>query len=149
MTAMSNSAPTGNSAVTPASGRGPTISALAVTLRVARGQAAQQAALDAWIDARRAAADGRALAVIAEGAFFQLGCPAAVALARLAPGCVCCVGEVPLRTTLTRIVRVHRPAELLLLIAADEHPERVRRLLAEARLGVPVSLLENDETRPR
>lgn len=123
--------------------------AIAVTLRVARGRAAQQAALDAWIDARRAAADGRGLAVIAEGAFFELNCPAGVALARLAPGCVCCVGAVPLRTTLVRIVRAHRPAELLLLIAADEHLERVRRLLAEARLGVPVSLLENDEASPR
>lgn len=122
---------------------------IAVTLRTARGQAAQQAALDAWIDARRAAADGRGLAVIAEGAFFDLSCPAGVALARLAPGCVCCVGEVPLRTTLTRIVRSHRPTELLLLIATDEHLERVRRLLAEARLGVPVTLLENDEARPR
>lgn len=116
--------------------------AIAVTLRAARGQAAQQAALDAWIDARRAAADGRGLAVVAEGAFFELRCPAGVVLARLAPGCVCCVGEVPLRTTLTRIVRVHRPAELLLLIAADEHLERVRRLLGELRLGAPVMVLE-------
>lgn len=115
---------------------------IAVTVQTARGQAAQQAALDAWIDARRAAADGRKLAVIAEGAFFDLSCPGGVALARLAPGCVCCVGEVPLRTTLTRVVRAHRPAELLLLIAADEHLERVRRLLVEARLGRPVTLLE-------
>jgi len=122
---------------------------IAVTLRTARGRAAQQAALDAWIDARRAASDGRKLAVIAEGAFFELSCPPGVALARLAPGCVCCVGEVPLRTTLTRIVRSHRPAELLLLIAADEHLERVRRLLAEAGPGMRVTLLETDEARPR
>jgi hypothetical protein len=146
---MSRSAAIGNSAVTPASGRGRVIPALAVTLRVARGQAAQQAALDAWIDARRAAADGRALAVVAEGAFFELSCPAGVALARPAPGCVCCVGAVPLRTTLTRIVRAHRPAELLLLIAAHEQLERVRRLLRDVTLGRPIRLLEDDETRPR
>lgn len=123
--------------------------AIAVTIRTARGQAAQQAALDAWIDARRAAADGRALAAIAEGAFFELECPADVALARLAPGCVCCIGEVPLRTALTRIVRAHRPHALLLLIAADEHLERVRRLLRAVPLGGPIRLLEDDETRAR
>ncbi len=122
--------------------------AIVVTLCAARGQAAQQAALDAWIDARRAAADGRPLAAIAEGAFFELKCPADVALARLAPGCVCCVGEVPLRTALTRIVRAYRPHELLLLIAADEHRERVRRLLRAVPLGRPIELLEYDETRP-
>jgi hypothetical protein len=118
------------------------IPALAVTLRVARGQAAQQAALDAWIDTRRASADGRALAVIAEGAFFELNSPAGVALARLAPGCVCCAGEVLLRTTLTRIVRAHRPAEVLVLIAADAHLQRVRRLLGELSLGAPVNVLD-------
>ncbi len=116
--------------------------ALALTLRVARGQAAQQAALDAWIDARRAAADGRALAAIAEGAFFALRCPDGVALARLAPGCVCCAGEVPLRTTLARIVRAHRPAEVLVLIATDAHLQRVRRVLGELRLGVTVNVLD-------
>lgn len=117
-------------------------SALAVTIRAARGQAAQQAALDAWIDARRAAADGRALAAVAEGAFFALSCPSDVALARLAPGCVCCAGELPLRTALARIVRAHRPAELLVLIAADAHLPRVCRMLGELRLGVPVNVLD-------
>jgi hypothetical protein len=128
---MSGSAPIGKRAA-----------ALAVTLRVARGQAEQQATLDAWIDARRAPTDGRALAAIAEGAFFELRSPAGVALARLAPGCVCCAGEVPLRTTLTRIVRAHRPAEVLVLISADAHLPRVRRLLGELSLGVPVNVLD-------
>jgi hypothetical protein len=127
----------------------PTSDAIAVTLRVARGQAAQQAALDAWLDARRAPADGRPAAVIAEGAFFDLRCPAAVALARLAPGCVCCVGAVPLRATLMRIVRSHRPDELLVLLTAAEHLHRVRRLLCELRLGRPIQLLQDDEARPR
>lgn len=120
---------------------------IAVTLRAARGRSAQQAALDAWIDARRAAADGRRLAVIAEGAFFDLSCPAEVAVARLAPGCVCCVGEVPLRATLTRVVRMQRPDHLLVLIAADEHLDRVCRLLSSVPLGRPVEV--HDETRSR
>ncbi len=123
--------------------------AIELTLRVARGRAAQQAALDAWIDARRTAPDGRGLAVIAEGAFFDLNRPAGVALARLAPVCVCCVGAVPLRAALTRMVRAHRPHALLLLIAADEHLERVRRLLAETRLGAQVSLVDSDEPENR
>jgi hypothetical protein len=139
---MPANAATGKRGAAPASRRPPAVAALALTLRVARGQAAQQAALDAWIDTRRASADRRALAVIAEGAFFDLGCPAGVVLARLAPGCVCCAGEVPLRTTLIRIVRTHRPAEVLVLIAADAHLQRVRRLLGELSLGAPVNVLD-------
>jgi hypothetical protein len=111
-----------------------------VTIRTARGAAAQQAALDAWLDGRRTAVDGRGLAVIAEGAFFELACPEGVALARLAPGCVCCVGAVPLRVTLTRMVRERRPNELLLLIATDEHLPRVRALLRDVQLGTVIEV---------
>ncbi|HEU0203492.1 MAG TPA: hypothetical protein VFR86_24035, partial [Burkholderiaceae bacterium] len=80
------------------------------TLRVARGRAAQQGALDAWLDTRHAGGDKRAAAVIAEGALLPLVAPPDVAVEPVAAGCVCCVGLLTLRVTLTRLVRRRRPA---------------------------------------
>lgn len=96
----------------------------------------QQARLDAWL-ARHGS--GRR-AVVAENALAPLLVPADVALVRLAPGCVCCVGQVPLRVTLGRTVRAHRPDDILLLLASGEHLPRVRALLADGSLGVSFSL---------
>lgn len=101
-----------------------------VTLRCARGARAQQAALDAWL----AGAPPAPRAVIAEGALFALAAPEDVAIERLAAGCVCCLGMVPLRVTLTRLLR-RRPRALLLLLAADEHVPRLRAQLAGGELG--------------
>lgn len=114
-----------------------------LTLRVARGQAAQQAALDAWLDARRARGDQRAAAVVAEGALLPLAAPPDVVIEQIAAGCVCCVGSVMLRVTLTRLLRRARPAALLLLIAAGEHESRVRALLRNGELGI-----DFEETSP-
>ena len=102
-----------------------------VTLRVARGQAAQQQAIDAWMQVPPAAS-----AVIAEGAFFELAAPDGVAVKRLAAGCVCCVGVVPLRVTLTRLLREQHPARILLLVGDATHLARVRALLSDGALGV-------------
>jgi hypothetical protein len=100
-------------------------------IRVA-APADQQAQLDAWL-ARRS---GTRRAVIAESGFAPLEAPEDVPLARLASGCVCCAGQVPLRVTLTRAVRAHRPDDILLLLASAQHLGRVRALLADGSLGV-------------
>ncbi len=92
----------------------------------------QQDALNAWL---ALPSNGRR-AVIAESGFVPIEAAGDVPLARLAPGCVCCVGQVPLRVTLTRMVRAHRPDEVLLLLANAEHLPRVRALLADGSLGV-------------
>jgi G3E family GTPase len=94
--------------------------------------AEQQAQIDEWLAVH---AKG-ARAVIAESGFTPLAAPANIAVALLAPGCVCCVGQVPLRVTLTRVVRTHRPDDLLLLLATPHHLPRVRALLADGSLGV-------------
>lgn len=112
------------------------MSAVAAEVRIARGAVAQQAALDAWLDARRRGADESPAAVLAEGAFFDLRVPEGIALLRLAPGCACCVGQLPLRVGLTRLLRERRPASVLLLIATDEHRERIEKMLREGALGV-------------
>lgn len=98
--------------------------------------AEQQAHLDRWL---AAVAVGRR-AVVAESAFAPLVAPDDVPLARLAPGCVCCVGQVPLRVTLGRLVRAHRPQDILLLLATADHLPRVRALLADGSLGVRFEL---------
>jgi len=105
---------------------------VAVTVQPARGASAQQAALDAWVDVNHGA--GR-LAVIAEGLFGELVAAEGTCVRQLAAGCVCCVGSVPLRVTLTRVLREHRPARLLLLLASDQHLERVTQALCEGTLA--------------
>lgn len=123
-----------------------------VALRVARGASDQQREIDAWLarwdvtdahdvasDARRRSSDGRELAILAEGAFFELVAPAAVALTRLAAGCVCCVGWLPLRVQLQRAVRAGARS-VLLLIATDEHLARVRDMLLQAQPGMNIRI---------
>lgn len=93
--------------------------------------AEQQPRLDDWLH-RHPRGDR---AVIAESAFGPLALPGDVPLLRLAAGCVCCVGLVPLRVGITRIVRMHRPDDLLLLVGSADHVARVRSLLTDGSLG--------------
>jgi hypothetical protein len=75
-------------------------------------------------------------AVVVEGALGSLELPPGVPLTRLGGGCVCCMGQVPLRVGLTRMVRSVRPDTVLLVLAHGEHLARVRALLADGSLGV-------------
>jgi hypothetical protein len=90
-----------------------------------------QRTVDAWL----AAATPSRLAVVVEGAFGTLELPPEVPLTRLGAGCVCCLGQVPLRVGLTRMVRSVRPDAVLLVLAHGEHLARVRALLADGSLG--------------
>lgn len=112
--------------------------AVRVTLRRVRGGPAQQRALDDWLAGAPAPR-----AVIAEGAFAPLAAPDDVRVERLAAGCLCCIGLLPLRVTLTRLLRSVRPRALLLLAASDEHLPRLRELLASGELGT-LELVEPD-----
>jgi hypothetical protein len=95
-----------------------------------------QRAVEAWLDATAAAQR----AVFVEGVFIALELPSDVSVTRLASGCVCCMGQVPLRVGITRAVRSLRPEELLLVISHGEHFQRVRALLADGSLGVRFEL---------
>ncbi len=124
--------------------------ALHVTLVQARGAAAQQAALDAWLqacDARSGAADRGPCAVVVEGPSFALQAPEAVPVQRLAAGCVCCVGQVPLRVALARSARAMdagRPRSILLLVGSDEHLPRLRAQIERGELGEGIELARQD-----
>ena len=105
------------------------------TLVVARGDR-QQAALDGWL---RDYPFG-VRAVVAEGAFHRLAAPADVAVTRIAAGCACCVGQVPMRVALVRTLRAARPESLLILVSDDNHLGRLRSLLADGSMGVQLEI---------
>jgi len=114
--------------------------AVTLTLRAARGRYEQQAAIDGWLQAQRDESPAGALAVISQGAWFDLVVPPSVPFARLAAGCVCCVGELPLRVTLARILRLDRPHAVLLLVTDATHLERLRAVLAGGELGITLEV---------
>lgn len=53
-----------------------------------------------------------------------------VHIARIAPGCLCCTGNLTLRVTLNRMLR-HAPARLYIGLATDAHLDRLRDILAQ------------------
>jgi hypothetical protein len=118
-----------------------------VTIQARRGAAAQQAALRDWLAARADVSSRNrerpVAAVIAEGAFTALTAPAGVVIEQIAAGCVCCVGQIALRVTLTRVLRQHRPTQLLLLLASGEHIDRVRRMLLEDQFATVLQFSES------
>ena len=78
-------------------------------------------AVAAWL----AATQGMRRAAFIEGLGAALDLPDDVATTRLAAGCVCCLGQVPLRVGIVRAVRSARPQALLLLLASGAHAPRV------------------------
>jgi hypothetical protein len=54
--------------------------------------------------------------------------PAHVPCARIAPGCLCCTGNLVLRVTLNRLLR-QRPQRLFIGVARSEHLDQLRSWL--------------------
>ncbi|MCS0591902.1 GTPase [Massilia norwichensis] len=54
--------------------------------------------------------------------------PAHVLRARIAPGCLCCTGNLVLRVTLNRMLR-QRPEHLFIVVARSEHLDQLRSWL--------------------
>jgi G3E family GTPase len=52
----------------------------------------------------------------------------ALLIARIAPGCLCCTGNLVLRVTLNRLLR-RRPERLYIGLAATEHLDQLRSWL--------------------
>jgi hypothetical protein len=52
-------------------------------------------------------------------------------LERIAPGCLCCTGNLVLRVTLNRLLR-HRPERLFIGVARGEHLDQLRSWLLAA-----------------
>jgi hypothetical protein len=110
-------------------------------LRVAYGAADQQRAIDAW-----AAHTAKPRAALVEAGLHDLAAPPDTLVERLPAGCVCCVANVPMRVALTRVIRSHRPLNVLLLIADAAHLDAVKRMLTTAPLGDAVDFaMPNDD----
>ena len=54
--------------------------------------------------------------------------PAGSAVARIAPGCLCCTGNLVLRVTLNRLLR-QRPRRIFIGVADSEHLDQLRSWL--------------------
>ena len=91
-----------------------------------------QRAVDAWL----AATTSRRRAVVVESPLASIEVPDGVSLTRLGGACPCCLGQLPLRVAIVRLVRLQRPDAVLLLLADSAHAGRVRALLADGSLGV-------------
>ena len=67
-----------------------------------------------------------------------------VSLVRIAPGCLCCAGNLILRVTLNRVLQRDRPARLFISLANVAHIEQLRLWLSRApydrllRLGADI-----------
>lgn len=73
-------------------------------------------------------------AVILEGmpdGIERLASTDTLSIARIAPGCPCCIGNLTMRVTLNRILR-HAPARLYISLATAAHLHQVRQFLSEA-----------------
>jgi len=52
-------------------------------------------------------------------------------ISRIAPGCLCCAGNLVMRVTLNRLLR-QRPARLFIGVASAEHLDQLRSWLSSA-----------------
>jgi hypothetical protein len=105
-----------------------TVPGVPATLVTGPNAAAREAAIGARLGG---AGQGGLAAVILEG----LPDPRSVLtpsdsldVHRIAPGCVCCTGNLVLRVTLNRVLR-RRPAQLYIGVASTEHLDQLRSWL--------------------
>jgi hypothetical protein len=54
----------------------------------------------------------------------------ALQVARIAPGCLCCTGNLTMRVTLNRMLR-RQPARLYISLASTDHLDRLRSFLLQ------------------
>ncbi|VCU70486.1 hypothetical protein PIGHUM_02558 [Pigmentiphaga humi] len=81
-------------------------------------------------------------AVVVEGGPGTFQAPAGVELVQLAAGCVCCVGQLPLRVTVARLLRLAKPARLWIEVSTDGHLAELRRQLDGPGFAGAVTLVE-------
>ena len=75
--------------------------------------------------------DGAACAVLLEGlpdGHSRLGPSPTLSIQRIAPACLCCTGNLVLRVTLNRILRL-RPERLYIGVATTDHLDQLRSWL--------------------
>ncbi len=61
---------------------------------------------------------------------------------RIAPGCMCCIGNLAMRVTLNRIFR-HPPSHLFVSLASVEHLEKIELFLQQPAYSKVLKLHQN------
>jgi hypothetical protein len=61
---------------------------------------------------------------------------------RIAPGCLCCTGNVIMRVTLNRLLR-HPPSRLFVSLASATHLDQIRSFFAEAPYDQRLTLTDD------
>jgi hypothetical protein len=97
------------------------------TLVIGPGPGAREAAIAAELS-RHAANVAVILEGLAAGTSSLDAAADGVRVARIAPGCLCCAGNVVLRVTLNRLLR-QRPGRIFIGIARSEHLDQLRSWL--------------------
>ena len=103
---------------------------VATTLVTGPGGAAREQAILSALrqDAAATTSTGIILEGLAPGSSPLDALPPHVNLARIAPGCLCCSGNLVLRVTLNRMLR-QRPGRLFIGVARSEHLDQLRSWL--------------------
>src|SRR5437016_14401311 len=87
----------------------------------------------------------QAWSVLLEGGPGTFSAPPGVILHQLAAQCVCCVGQLPLRVTLARIIRLEKPQRLILEVTHTEHLAQIANLLRSGNFGEHLRLESTPE----
>jgi G3E family GTPase len=100
-----------------------------LTLVTGPGAAAREAAIAAHLsDLHEDGAQAIILEGLASGNSPLDDLPDGRTLARIAPGCLCCTGNLVLRVTLNRLLR-QRPRRIFIGVADSEHLDQLRSWL--------------------
>ncbi len=68
-------------------------------------------------------------------------------ISRIAPGCMCCTGNLVMRVTLNRMLR-NKPARLYIGVANSEHIEQLRLFLTQPPYDTLLSLTADISSDP-
>lgn len=117
--------------------RTPVTILVGTALRQGRSQALEQAVKHASIQAPQA--------VIVEGGPGTLVEPPGITLIQLAAGCVCCVGQLPLRVMLARVLRQVRPARVWIEISDGAHLAMLEKQLQGPGFATAIDLQPSED----
>lgn len=120
------------------------------TLVIGGNTAAREAAIAAMLtaDAGRMPDAVAATAVILEGlpdgsmTLDNIAGIAAANLVRIAPGCMCCVGNLTLKVTLNRLLR-RAPQRIFISLATVSHLDRIRAWLSHPPYDALLALTDD------
>jgi len=110
----------------------PSLPRVSATLVTGPGARAREGAILERLESLPGSRDASIPAIILEGLASGASpldsLAPAVHLARIAPGCLCCTGNLVLRVTLNRLLR-QRPGHLFIGVARSEHLDQLRSWL--------------------